>query len=311
MQRIGLVFSGGGGKGPYEIGVWRAIEALGLSKDVMAVSGTSVGALNAVLFAQGDLEKAEKAWLSMSPNDVLSLDLKQLLAHLARNGIKVSPSVLSIIASLAMYGIFSRDGLLRIIQEYLDESIVKQKGLPCYACATKLPSFKATYFSLQEHRQNTVEDILLASSAIPIVFPIQKVEGKEYLDGFLTDNTPIKPLVDEGCNIIIVVMLSRADLLPTDLYPDCKIIPIYPQDAPGAALNFRNTAEKMKNGFDDAMAILTPVFELMETNYQYSVELQKYKSQSLNYKTLMQGKINTDIGLAESKLRLLKEMKKW
>lgn len=50
VQKIGLVLSGGG-KGAYEVGVWRAMEQLGLAKDIAAVSGTSVGALNAALFA--------------------------------------------------------------------------------------------------------------------------------------------------------------------------------------------------------------------------------------------------------------------
>ena len=58
MKKIGLAFSGGGGKGPYQIGVWRAMQELGLADSINAVSGTSVGALNAVLFAQKDLKKA-------------------------------------------------------------------------------------------------------------------------------------------------------------------------------------------------------------------------------------------------------------
>jgi len=121
--------------------------------------------------------------------------------------------------------------------------------MPCYACATKLLHFKAEYFSLQEHHQETIEDILLASSAIPLVFLIQEIENKTYWDGFITDNTHIKPLAEEGCNIIIAVMLIRSDLLSVDEYPNCKIIPIYPQDDPGKALNFNNTAEKMQKGY--------------------------------------------------------------
>jgi len=77
MKKIGLVFSGGGGKGLYEIGVWRAMERLGLAKNIVAVSGTSVGALNAALFAQGNLAKAEEVWMNMSPSDVLSIDLSR------------------------------------------------------------------------------------------------------------------------------------------------------------------------------------------------------------------------------------------
>jgi len=311
MQKIGLVFSGGGGKGAYEIGVWRAMEELGLAKDIMAVSGTSVGALNAALFAQGDLAKAEEAWLGMRSSDVLSINLKNIAKELIVRGVVLSPTVMAFIKVLSMNGVFSRDGLLRIIQDYLDDIVVKRRGMPCYACATQLPLLKATYFSLQEHRQEDIEDILLASSAIPLVFPQQKVGNKTYLDGFIRDNTPIKPLIKEGCNIIIAVMLSRSDLLPIDEYPHCKIIPIYPQEHPGVALSFTRSAEKMQHGYDDAMAVLAPVFELVEINYNYSLELQKYKKQHHEYQSLQQQKtVNKNI-LNESKSALLQEMNKW
>ncbi len=311
VQKIGLVLSGGGGKGAYEVGVWRAMEQLGLAKDIAAVSGTSVGALNAALFAQGDLAKAEEAWLSMKPSDVLSIDLKELLVSLAKGGIVVSPAVMTLVKTLAMSGVFSRDGLRRIIKDYLDEAIVKQKSMPCYVCATKLPLFKATYFSLQDYRQETIEDILLASSAIPFVFPKQVVQGEQYWDGFIRDNTPIKPLVEEGCNIIIAVMLSRSDLLPIDKYPDCKIIPIYPQGHPGGALSFNQSAEKMQRGYDDAMAVLAPVFELVEINYQYSVELSKYRKQHMDFESSVQDIESEKRRLEDAKTDLLKEMSKW
>ncbi|MGR5411007.1 patatin-like phospholipase family protein [Vibrio sp. PNB22_8_1] len=311
MQKIGLVLSGGGGKGAYEVGVWKAMDQLGLAKDIVAVSGTSVGALNAALFAQGDLAKAEAAWLSMKPSDVLSINLRDILAGLLKSGIVVSPAITAVVKTLAMSGVFSRDGLLRIIQDYLDEDAIKKSGMPCYACATELPTFKKTYFSLQEHRQETIEDILLASSAIPVIFPKQIVQGKRYWDGFIRDNTPIKPLVDEGCNIIIAVMLSRSDLIPTDQYPNCKIIPIYPQEHPGAPLSFTESARKMQHGYDDAMAVLAPVFDLVEVNYQYSVELLKYKKQHDEFESLMQQRAENKTNLIASKQNLLKEMSKW
>ncbi|GHA67459.1 patatin-like phospholipase family protein [Photobacterium aphoticum] len=311
MQKIGLVLSGGGGKGAYEVGVWKAMEQLGLAKDICAVSGTSVGALNAALFAQGDLAKAEEAWLSMKPSDVLSINLRDTLAALLKGGIVVSPAIAAVVKTLAMSGVFSRDGLHRIIQDYLDETAIKQRGMPCYACATELPTFKKIYFSLQEHRQETIEDILLASSAIPVIFPKQIVQGKRYWDGFIRDNTPIRPLVDEGCNIIIAVMLSRSDLIPTDLYPNCKIIPIYPQEHPGAPLSFTESARKMQHGYDDTMAVLAPVFELVEGNYQYSVELLKYKKQHDEFEYHMQQRVANKTNLIASKQNLLKEMSKW
>lgn len=61
-QNIGLVLSGGGAKGAYQVGVWKAMEEYGLINKVKIASGTSVGALNATLFANVTTTKAEQLW---------------------------------------------------------------------------------------------------------------------------------------------------------------------------------------------------------------------------------------------------------
>lgn len=311
MQKIGLVFSGGGGKGAYEIGAWRAMEELGLAKDIIAVSGTSVGALNAALFAQGDLHKAERAWLSMAPSDILSIDLKGLLLKIISIGITPTRSITSIITTLATYGVFKRDGLARIIDNYLDVEVLKLKKLPSFACATQIKTLNANYFQLQDFKTDYIKDILLASSAIPIAFPTQKIEEDVYLDGFLTDNTPIQPLAAMDCDIIITIMLSRSDLLPIEKYPNSKIIPIYPQECPGWSLDFNGISEKMQHGYDDTIKVLAPVFELMETNYQYSKALLDYKAQHQKFNQLMLDSNNLDREINTTKKELLKVINRW
>ena len=61
-ENIGLVLSGGGAKGAYQVGVWKAMEEYGLTNKVKIASGTSVGALNATLFANVTTTKAEQLW---------------------------------------------------------------------------------------------------------------------------------------------------------------------------------------------------------------------------------------------------------
>ena len=70
------MLSGGGGKGAYQIGVWRFLREAGIERYVSALSGTSVGALNSVLFASGNLEKAEELWLTKVQDAVLTQDEK-------------------------------------------------------------------------------------------------------------------------------------------------------------------------------------------------------------------------------------------
>ena len=61
-EPLGLVLSGGGAKGAYEVGVWQVFEETGVASNVTAISGTSVGAINAALFATRP-EAAEAIWL--------------------------------------------------------------------------------------------------------------------------------------------------------------------------------------------------------------------------------------------------------
>ena len=60
MGKLGLVLSGGGSKGAYEIGVYAALRHL--KKDISIVTGTSVGAINGVFVVQKDLKGALKFW---------------------------------------------------------------------------------------------------------------------------------------------------------------------------------------------------------------------------------------------------------
>lgn len=67
--RYGIVFSGGGGKGAYQIGVWKYLHELGIDQKIHGVSGASVGALNSLLFLQGDYQKAEELWADIRQDD--------------------------------------------------------------------------------------------------------------------------------------------------------------------------------------------------------------------------------------------------
>ncbi len=75
-DEIGLVLAGGGTKGAYEIGAWRALEEAGAMAQITGISGSSIGAFNSALFANGDLPLAEKIWRSMEQADFADLNEK-------------------------------------------------------------------------------------------------------------------------------------------------------------------------------------------------------------------------------------------
>lgn len=71
-REYGLVFDGGGARGAYQIGAWKALEEVGIK--IQAVAGTSVGALNGALVCMGNLEQAENIWKKMTFSQVMDVD---------------------------------------------------------------------------------------------------------------------------------------------------------------------------------------------------------------------------------------------
>lgn len=78
-MKVGLVLAGGGSRGAYQIGVWKALSELNIDKYIEVVSGTSIGALNAMLFLQGNFNLAEEIWCSLTKEEILPLEEKDLI----------------------------------------------------------------------------------------------------------------------------------------------------------------------------------------------------------------------------------------
>lgn len=71
-KEYGLVLDGGGARGAYQIGAWKALREAGVK--INAVAGTSVGALNGALICMGDVEKAEQIWRDITYSRVMDVD---------------------------------------------------------------------------------------------------------------------------------------------------------------------------------------------------------------------------------------------
>ena len=71
-KEYGLILDGGGARGAYQIGAWKALVEAGVK--VNAVAGTSVGALNGALICMGDVKQAEKIWSEMTFSRVMDVD---------------------------------------------------------------------------------------------------------------------------------------------------------------------------------------------------------------------------------------------
>ncbi len=234
---VGLVFGGGGAKGAYQIGVWKFLREKGLDKSISAVSGVSIGGLNATLFVQGNYELAEYIWRNISKEYVLQLNKSKMEAvvNVALTTICTPQRLPKLIKNikpemLCRIGIFTRTALLEIIDNYLDLNYISKSKILTYAACCKIPSFKAKYFMLNNMVPEKIESVLLATSAIPGIFDIEKIQGNFYIDGGIVDNLPIKPLYDIGYRKFIVVNLDPLKKVNYSEFKNCEIWEISPNN---------------------------------------------------------------------------------
>jgi len=281
MSGIGLVLAGGGGKGAYEIGVWKALDEFGITSNIQAVSGTSVGALNSALFAQGDWEQAERMWKSISPDAVMTLNSIPAYQTLvsALSGVLFGTRFFSIAQSLYQWikrrsadqGVLSKEGLSRLIDDAFQFESIKTFRGPVYVAAYNISSMKLMYFDLRQTKTfDEVKDQLLASASIPVVFGKTYISGELYWDGgipVIGDNVPVKPLYEDGYRNLIVVHLSREEPVDRKQFPDCHIIEIMPQEDLGGVisgtLNFKPecASENILRGYCDTVRVLEPIYK--------------------------------------------------
>lgn len=197
-----LVLGGGGAKGAYHIGVWKALREMGIRLE--AIFGTSVGAINACLIGQGDYFRAEQLWSNLSITQVLALP-----PELLQNGRfvltkKNLPVLQSFLKNALKEGGLDTQPLRQLIDAYLDEPKLRRSGLDIGLISVKLSDFSPLKVFLSETKPGTWASYLLASAAFP-GFKSPVIGGTSFIDGGLYNNIPHEMAKQRGYRRIIVV----------------------------------------------------------------------------------------------------------
>ena len=271
-MKIGLVLAGGGGKGAYELGVWKALDELKLTKYITVFSGTSIGAFNSVLFAMNDMKKADELWEEVTMDKLVPISKSELIKR--GIGLYIGGKNLQLAKKFLNYklehGAIANDGAIEVVEKYLDFNKIKENNKICYAACTKLSDFSAKYFKINEFDEETGKKIVLASASLPLIYDCTEVLGEKYIDGGIADNIPIQPVYGENCNIIIVVLLSKEVQVDRTLYPNSKLIVISPENLDEntitGTLNLNTDAKRIRiiEGYNDTINKLEPIKELFE-----------------------------------------------
>jgi len=187
------VLGGGGARGAAQVGVIQALFETGVEAPV-AIVGTSVGALNGASIAAfpslAGTMMLREVWLSRQAAAVFEAHpLGVIMSGLRRDLLSVMPQQ-------------NVRNLINRAQALTGIATFEQLRTPLAVVATDMNAGKPAVF-----RSGELGPALLASTAIPGVFPAVRIDNREYLDGGVVDNTPLNIAVDDGAREILAVSL--------------------------------------------------------------------------------------------------------
>jgi NTE family protein len=262
MKKIGICLSGGGARGAYQIGALKALEELGILQKASAFSGTSIGAVNVIFIATGAMDVAKEIWFNVPENPLG--DNPSIVKTLRDQKLKVIDS-----------GLFSIKKLNQLLDENIDFELLKNQDVFIAIADTGdsdkgiIDLLKSTfshyiqkdsqvqYIPLKELNKDLQIDTVVASCSIPIVFSPVVTNSRKYRDGGYFDNTPIKPLIDFGCDEIICITISMLSSIRSikQKYKNVKIHEIKATRRLGKVLDFSSEHSKRiyEYGYDDVM----------------------------------------------------------
>lgn len=255
-EKKAIVFAGGGSKGAYQLGAWKALNELG--EEFTIATGTSIGSINAAFYVQKDFDEAEKMWNEVTAGDIMT------------NGINFDVSLEGIVSQ--------KDNIIPFLKNYLNTKSVDNTPfinmIHRYFIPEKFFSSEIDYAlmavrykglhsdftpveikksDMANDRENAWKWISASCACFP-VFPPAEIDGNQYIDGGFYDNIPIASAIKLGAEKIVAVDLNSENNHECYLrHPDVTYI--RPSKDLGNFLNFdRNVLSRsIRLGYNDTM----------------------------------------------------------
>ena len=291
-REYGLVFDGGGARGAYQIGAWKALREAGVP--VTAVAGTSVGALNGALVCMGDVEKAEEIWKSITFSRVMDVD-DQLMEQLFQKELPFGVFLKELWNVLSDGGV-DVTPLRELIHEAVDEQKVRESSIRFFLLTFSVSDRKELDLAVEDIEEGLLEDFLLASAYL-LGFKNEPLHGKTYIDGGVINNVPVNSLLKRGYENIIQVRIYGPGRVPRAVIPDEGIsYEIAPRVSLGSILEFspKRSRQNLKIGYYDAKRViygLSGTIYYIEQNHEecYYEEMMKgiSRREKAEYRSLL------------------------
>lgn len=261
----GVALEGGGARGAYHIGALKALMENGY--EISGIVGTSIGAFNAAVVAQGDFDKLYKFWTSSTSADLLDINIQDVVKIVNKkidfDLVKNVKDFVKVVASnKGMDTAKYKQTLDKLIDEKKLRKSKKDYGLVTVSWTDKKP----LELYKEDIPEGMISSYVLASSYLP-VFKSEKIGDKVFIDGGFYNNCPVDMLVKKGYKNIIEIRTKALGIYKKIKVPkDVNVITIVPKDDLGSVL-FADKDLANKNvqmGYYDALKVIN---KLKGNNY--------------------------------------------
>lgn len=254
-REYGIVLEGGGARGAYQIGAWKALREAGVK--IKGIAGTSVGALNGALMCMDDYENAESVWKDISYSKVMDVD-DDLMTRLFQGKVPLG-NAFEILFQTMREGGVDITPLRELIRQHVDAEKIQASPIGFYILTFCVDEMKELDVDVHEIAQEEIPDLLLASAYIFPLFKNEKRQGKTFIDGGVINNVPLGSLVNRGYTDIIMIRIygpGREKRVRN--LEDVRIFSVEPRISLGNIIDFnpRKSRRNMTVGYYDAMRMI-------------------------------------------------------
>lgn len=231
MVGYGLSLGGGGSRGAYQVGVWKALKEQNIKIDY--VVGTSIGAINGAFICQNSYEELNNLWLTSTLKECFHIceDIK--------NEYSISLDDFHVLAkTFALDKGLNPSPLRELLIKNIDEAYIRESSIGFGLVTICITTFQALELFIEDIPSNKLIDYIMASASMP-GFKKLNIDGESFLDGGMYSNVPSEMLLEKKFNHIIEVDIHGPGI-KRKIKDKSKIdfIEITPQENLGSILNF-------------------------------------------------------------------------
>lgn len=238
-----LVLGGGGAKGSYEVGVFKALRKLHMKFDI--VTGVSIGSINGAFYVANEYKKCLKMWQKITTSDLFDVAI----------GSKMSKEDIKLLVKQMSTGGISFSNAYNFLKKNINEEKVRKSKIDYGLVTVSLTNKKPRFLTKEQIPYGKLVDYICASSICYPFVQAQDINDESFIDGGFYDGIPINLAIDMGATEIVAVDLSVLAINKKPKDKNVKVDVIKMKDKTPLTLTFtKEYADKnIKYGYNDTM----------------------------------------------------------